>query len=313
MKAVIVNADDLGICAATNTAIGLAFRDGLLTSASLMVNMPAFEDAIERVVIRSQNLGIGLHLVLTSGRPVLDPSRVPLLVNARGCFRHGFTGLARLLRSGHRRPALRQIRQELRAQFERARRAGVSLDHVDSHQHVHMLPAVWSSVRRLASEFSAGPVRNSTERVTLSGPNGWHARDGLRPLNVLKVLTLRRCARLNARRQRQAGGAGWPVAEVVGIRESGRVDRAALARVLVSLRDGITEVITHPGTSLDADLAQPALSDLSGADRRFLQSPNRRLELQAILDLSLRRVLDSERIQLMSYRDVQQGPARRRA
>jgi predicted glycoside hydrolase/deacetylase ChbG (UPF0249 family) len=309
MKAVIINADDLGICDATNTAIGLAFRDGILTSASLMVNMPGFADATDRVVFRHPHLGIGIHLVLTSGRPVLDPPRVPLLVDARGHFCHSFAGLVRLLQSKQRRAALRQIRHELRAQFEKARSAGISIDHVDSHQHVHMLPAVWRSVCRLAVEYNAGPVRNADERVTFLGPTRWHPRDCLRPLNVAKVLTLSMYARANARRERAAIGP-WTPDRFVGVRHSGQMDHQVLSRLFAGLPDGITEVVTHPGTSIEE--ASP-LSALSRADRRFLQSPNRRLELRTLLDESFKRLLESQRIQLISHRDVPRAVLRPRA
>ena len=316
MKAAIINADDLGICASTNTAIGLAFRDGILTSASLMVNMPAFADAVDRVALRHRNLGIGLHLVLTSGRPVLHPSRVPLLVDARGCFHYSFAGLARVLCSRRRRAVLQQIRDEWRAQFEKAQAAGISLDHVDSHQHVHMLPALWTSVHRLAREFSAGPVRDSHERVTFHGANRLHPRDCLRPMNLAKVLALSICARSNARREqarRNAASAIWPAQRFVGVRNSGHVDLAVLSRLLVSLTDGITEVVTHPGTSGERDMPHEALAALSRADRRFLQSPNRRLELRTLLDDSLKHLLESQRIQLISHRDLPGALSRLRA
>ena len=304
--ATIINADDLGICRATNTAIGLAFRDGVVTSASLMVNMPAFADALDRVVFRHPTLGIGIHLVLTSGRPVLDPSQVPLLVDPQGHFCHSFAGLARVFRSAQRRAALRQIRSELRAQFEKVQRAGLAIDHVDSHQHVHMLPALWSIVRRLAREYGAGPVRNSDERVTFFGATRWHLVDCLRPLNIVKVLTLQRCARVNARRDRKLEKTGGALlsCRFVGVRHSGRMDQGVLLRTFASMREGVTEIVTHPGTLAEEELREESLAALSDADRRFLHSPNRRLELSTLLDQSYKRLLESRQIRLISHRDV---------
>jgi predicted glycoside hydrolase/deacetylase ChbG (UPF0249 family) len=305
-KAAIINADDLGICRATNTAIGLAFRDGVLTSASLMVNMPAFADALDRVVFRHPALGVGIHLVLTSGRPVLDPAQVPLLVDRRGHFCHSFIGLARMFDSSQRRAALRQIRRELRAQFEKARSAGVALDHVDSHQHVHMLPPLWSMVQRLAVKYGAGPVRNSDERVTWFGINRWRFRDCLRPLNVIKVLTLQRCAQVNARRERhiERTSAFAASRHFVGVRDSGRIDQGVLLRTFASLREGVTEIVTHPGTLTDDDVRDDSLLTLSDVDRRFLNSLNRRVELSTLLDQSYKRLLASRQIRLISHRDL---------
>ena len=104
-KYLIINADDLGLSVATNLAIRRAFREGVVTSASLMANMPALDHAIEHVIHGSPHLGVGVHLCLTSGRPVLA-GQVPLLVDEEGCFRHGFSGLLRLVCGRRRDEAL---------------------------------------------------------------------------------------------------------------------------------------------------------------------------------------------------------------
>ena len=98
-KYVVVNADDLGITRSTNLAIRQAFREGIVTSASLMANMTAFQHALDHVVYQNPGLGIGIHLCLTSGKPVLPPAQVPLLVDRQGHFCRGFLGLYRLVRS----------------------------------------------------------------------------------------------------------------------------------------------------------------------------------------------------------------------
>ena len=106
MRKVVITADDLGIALETNAAVEVAHREGILTSASLMANMPAFADAVA-IAHRNPQLGIGVHLVLTSGRPVLPPQRVPLLVDARGRFRHGYASLSRLLLGSQREAGVR--------------------------------------------------------------------------------------------------------------------------------------------------------------------------------------------------------------
>ena len=140
MKFVVVNADDLGIAPSVNDAICQAATDGLLTSASLMPSMPAFEHAIQCVSRRCPELGLGAHLCLTSGRPITPPREIPLLVDAAGRFRHSFGSLWRLCHSAAATDAGTQIRQEWTAQLDRLDAAGIALDHVDSHQHVHAIP-----------------------------------------------------------------------------------------------------------------------------------------------------------------------------
>ena len=91
MRQVVITADDLGIAVETNRAVEVAYREGILTSASIMANMPAFLDAVA-MLRRNPGLGQGVHLVLTSGKPISPPDRIPLLVNREGLFRYGNLG-----------------------------------------------------------------------------------------------------------------------------------------------------------------------------------------------------------------------------
>ncbi len=86
----VVTADDFGVAIEVNEAVELAHRDGILTAASLMVAGDAAGDAVERAR-RSPRLGVGLHLVLVEGRPMLPANEVPDLVDPEGRFsmRHG--------------------------------------------------------------------------------------------------------------------------------------------------------------------------------------------------------------------------------
>src|SRR5688500_8967367 len=131
MTHVVVNGDDLGIAYAVNAAIARAFREGILTSASLMANMPAFDDAVENVVAPNRGLGVGVHLVLTSGVCVSEPRHVPLLVDGSATFRHGFFGIRRLVYGLRASAAVTQIERELRAQYEKVLALGLRVDHLD--------------------------------------------------------------------------------------------------------------------------------------------------------------------------------------
>src|SRR5436309_15427888 len=85
VKRLIVTADDFGLSLPINEAVEKAHRQGVLSAASLMVGAPAAEDAVSRA--RSlRSLGVGLHLTLLEGRPVLPPAKVPGLVEPDGRF-----------------------------------------------------------------------------------------------------------------------------------------------------------------------------------------------------------------------------------
>src|ERR1035437_859076 len=87
----IVNADDFGLSSSVNEAVIRAHREGILTSASLMVNEPGFDEAV-KLARENPRLGVGLHLTLLMGHAALPPDKIPGLVNARGEFRNSPIG-----------------------------------------------------------------------------------------------------------------------------------------------------------------------------------------------------------------------------
>lgn len=292
VKHLIVNADDLGISCGTNRAIAAAFEHGVLTSASLMVNMPAADDAL-RLVREQPGLRVGLHACLTCGPAVLPPHMVPLLVGEAGRFRHSFAGLWQLLRSGRRAEALAQIEAELRAQWLAVRRRGLALSHIDSHQHVHMLPGLFPIVAALGREAGV-PVRVSVEplrlRALLVGDHAvTRGAVGCAKVSLLNGLARRQvCGRREAARSDGC----------FGILHSGRMTAAVLRYVIQSLPEGVFELITHPslaGPQEDAGL-------LSAEDQEFLFSPCRRAEYDAILSPEFRRLVDQAGISLLRAR-----------
>jgi predicted glycoside hydrolase/deacetylase ChbG (UPF0249 family) len=84
-RRLIVNADDFGASTAVNQAVIRAHREGILTTASLMVNEPGFAEAVS-LARENPRLGVGLHLTLLQGHAALPPEKIPGLVNACGEF-----------------------------------------------------------------------------------------------------------------------------------------------------------------------------------------------------------------------------------
>jgi predicted glycoside hydrolase/deacetylase ChbG (UPF0249 family) len=133
-RRLIVNADDFGRSAAINEAVERAHRDGVLTSASLMVNGAAFNDAVLRAR-RNSNLGVGLHLSLVCATSSLSPEQIPGLVNDRGEFSSNPVGAG--LKYFARPELASQLRCEIAAQFGKFKSTGLALDHVNGHQTMH--------------------------------------------------------------------------------------------------------------------------------------------------------------------------------
>src|SRR5262245_32525383 len=139
-RRLIINADDFGRSHSINEAVIRAHREGILTSASLMVNEPACDEA---VALAKQNprLGVGLHIALLCGRSGLSPEKIPGLVNERGEFTNSpvGAGLGYFFRPGLRS----QLEAEIAEQFERFRATGLKFDHVNGHLHMHLHPVVF--------------------------------------------------------------------------------------------------------------------------------------------------------------------------
>ena len=153
----IVNADDFGLSADVNRAIVAAFERGLVSSTTLMANMPGFEEACGLARERGLLRHVGLHLVLSEGEPLTEPIRRCL----RFCDESGrfvaWVGPGRALSlDTEERDA---VARELRAQVERCREGGLSLTHLDSHHHAHFELGVAKVVIALAPELRVPAVR----------------------------------------------------------------------------------------------------------------------------------------------------------
>ncbi len=155
-RRLIVNADDFGRSPSINQAVVQAHRGGILTTASLMVNEPACEEAVA-LARENPRLGVGLHLALSHGRSALTPEEIPGLVGGNGEFgnRPGAVGL----RYFARRELREQLRREIHAQFEKFRATGLPLDHVNGHLHFHLHPTVFRILMEAAGKFGIRHMR----------------------------------------------------------------------------------------------------------------------------------------------------------
>ena len=237
MKGLIVTADDFGSAVEVNEAVERAYRDGVLTAASLMVSAPAAADAIARAK-RMPGLRVGLHIVLVDGRPVLPPDSIPSLVAADGLFSQDMfrAGVGMFFRPDTRR----ELALEVEAQFETFAASGLALDHVNAHKHFHLHPTIAGCILRSGQRHGLRGVRVPYEptRVlrAIAGTGGHLGALALAPF----CLTLRR--RLRA--------AGLVVPDsVFGLAWSGAMTTDRLRRLATHLPDGLNEIYLHPAVS----------------------------------------------------------------
>lgn len=232
-RRVIIHADDYGLAPGINRAIEEGLERGALHSASILLGGERTTAALAWAASHPA-FDFGVHLNLTQGRPVLAGWRVPSLVDGSGRFRPLVPFLIRWVLG---RVALSEIADEWRAQIAAARGAGVRISHLDSHEHVHLVPKIFRGVAaRLATE----------ERVVLRAMDGPIAAEATRP--NLKGIVLAIATRMSVGRRFRhlvvARGAGIPLR-----------DRATLDSLRASLegaRPGETiELVVHPGFSDD--------------------------------------------------------------
>jgi hopanoid biosynthesis associated protein HpnK len=239
-RRLIVNADDFGRSHSINEAVIQAHRDGILTTASLMMNEAATGEAVA-LARQHPRLGVGLHLTLLCGSSVLPRERIPALVNGEGRFsdhpvRVGFRYFAA-------RGLREQLRAELAAQFAKFRATGLRLDHVNGHLHLHLHPTVFAILMDHAREWGITHVRLSHDPFWLNArlaAGRWLYRVSHAVIHHFLCGHARPA--LRARRIRHTDA-------VFGLLQNAAVDEAFIARLLPALPPGDSELYSHP--SLD--------------------------------------------------------------
>ena len=156
---IIINADDFGLNAYVNDSILELMSHRRITSATLIPNAPAVEEAVRRVP-REGNCSIGVHLNLTEFQPLTPPKEIGALgscLDEKGCFAG-----EKFLRSIKITSQLKEaIFTELCLQVEKIISLGIKISHFDSHHHVHTIPALFPVVKRLQRHFGIRKVRTT--------------------------------------------------------------------------------------------------------------------------------------------------------
>ena len=187
----IFNADDFGMTLGVNDAIKRAYEEGILNSASLMVNQKYAAQAVE-MAQNMPNLEMGLHLNLTNEKPAANPAEIPLLVGADGKLKNGFVNL--LLLSVLKPKQFRtQVAKEVWAQTQKYLAFGLPLKHIDGHRHVHLIPAVFQEVKKIAEAHQGARIRIMNENifntVRQNKSKSWLFDGGVIKYIILRLLT----------------------------------------------------------------------------------------------------------------------------
>ncbi len=236
-RRLVVNADDFGRSEEINAAVIRAHREGILTTASLMVNEPACEQAVA-LARENPRLGVGLHLTLLCGHSGLEPDRIPGLVNSRREFTDN--PVAAGFRYFFQRSLREQLRAEIRQQFRRFEATGLTLDHVNGHLHLHLHPVVFEILMSEASELGIRRLRLTRDPLRLNlrlvpGHLLYRAQHAF----IFNWLARRALPAL------QAKGITHTDA-VFGLLQNARVDENYVLQLLPELQAGDSELYSHP-------------------------------------------------------------------
>jgi predicted glycoside hydrolase/deacetylase ChbG (UPF0249 family) len=273
MISLIVNADDLGSNPDRDRGILQAFREGIVTSASLLANGQSFLAASAQV--KELRLPVGVHLNLADGSALTG--EIKGLTAADGTL-PGKEQLRHCLAAGGCDP--QAIRKELAAQIERLFAVGLQPDHLDSHQHCQLFPCLTGMMTDLALGYGIPAMRTALPQEPADqDPDGsLHAELALYRQLARQAHTTIRGAGLKT----PDGLWGMPLLD--------QLDTGRLCTLLEDLPDGCWELMTHPGYPADS--------------RRAFDGLQRQEELRALLSAKAFEIISRRHIRLCSFGEM---------
>jgi predicted glycoside hydrolase/deacetylase ChbG (UPF0249 family) len=287
VRRLIVNADDFGLTEGVNRAIIEAHCHGVVTSATLMANGQAFDDASQRAASMSR-MSVGCHVVLVDGSPVLGRKQTSTLSNRRSNDRRFYQSLSGFaVRAVSGRIDGDEMEAEAIAQIRKLQGAGIVVSHLDTHKHTHIFPPVLRPLLRAAKACGVPALRNPFGPVHVSivakEPSLW------KQFGKVTVLS-----RLGKTFRRSVTEAGMLTPDgTVGIVTTGAMNIRLFESMVVSLPEGTWEFVCHPGHN-DAEL---------GSIRTRLRE-SRAVELRLLTSPEAREILARSGVELISYREL---------
>jgi predicted glycoside hydrolase/deacetylase ChbG (UPF0249 family) len=223
VKRLIVTADDLGLAKSINEGITKAYREGIVNSVSVIPTGEALGDAVR--IIKDLGLKeIGAHLSLTETKPLLKSSKY--YKNHDLFFKDIIFG----------KIDLEVVKRELKAQLELLKNADTKITHINSHEHIHMVPEILNIFISLAKEFNIPALRY---------PRGDRP---MRPFNINDLYKKSILSYFSGRTKDIFKSSGLLYTDhFLGLLDAGKLREDLLIEMLSGLKDGVTELVCHPG------------------------------------------------------------------
>jgi chitin disaccharide deacetylase len=324
VRKLIVNADDFGLTTGVDRAIIETHIGGVVSSATLMANGGAFDDAVT-AARSAPNLSVGCHVVLVDGTPVSPPDAVDTLLAIRSAEPDKFYSslsafAARAMLGGFDRD---QLVAEVTAQIRKIQAAGLQVTHLDTHKHAHVFPEIFAALLRAARICGVRAIRNPFVPVKAmharqfkGRPDLWKRYGQVRMLHTFSGQFLQQTKRaglltpdgvvgvIETGALESSGKSSARSSGASSGKSSGKNSRESygysslLRETIASLPEGAWELVCHPGYN-DADLR--------AVGTRLLDS--REQERRLLTSAELRQFLDEQKICVIGYREFGETPA----
>lgn len=276
----IVTADDFGLSSPVNEAIAKTHEKGILTTTSLMVSAPAAAEAIT-LAQSLPDLKVGLHIVLSNGKATLPASSISTLVNKNGDFSSSqvCSGINMFFRAKMKA----QLEKEIRAQFEVFKATGLTLDHVNAHNHMHLHPTVFDLIIKVGEDYGLTAIRIPNEP-----PLGAIMEN--RKEKLLRYLRWLFFKPFVSRMKKQCEENNIKFNDTIyGLNDSGHMNIDVLIRIIPHITEGTTEIYMHPATGRWDDI------DPAADDYEF------EAEYKALIHPKIKRAIDKFDIELSGF------------
>lgn len=263
MKKLIVTADDFGYSQNVNKAIIKCFRNGIVTSTSLLANTKYFDESV-KLLKQDKNLDVGIHINLTESKPL---TKAKTLTDKSGNFIHKTKWF-----DGHYDNAdPKELENEIEAQIKRSISSGVKITHMNGHNHIHIFPKVIDAAARMAKKYSIKYLRLPIEKM--------ENKDNFAVL-IGRLSKMAECKTLkNSLKMTDA---------FYGIDDMHDMSFKKFSEILKSLKGGASELMVHP-----------AYIDKSGD--RFHQLPQREREIKLLTSEKIKKLIEINNIKMVNF------------
>lgn len=233
MKRLIVSADDFGLTHSINEGILRAVKEGIVTNINLIPTGLVADDAIS--IIKYDRIEeIGVHLALTETRATTNPRLIASLADEDGLLPASRVEFVKKFMSG--RIDISHIRRELNSQMDKAAHSGARITSLSTHEHLHMLPEIFEIVAGMARERGIRFIRMLKKEPILP------------PLSLKKIFRLSVVSYFTPKTEKIFTRSGLRATDnFMGLLNSGDIEENTLLAMIANIREGTTELVTHPG------------------------------------------------------------------